>query len=124
MPGWTAEELTKIGEADELELSSRRRDGSLRNPVTIWVVRLEDGLYVRSVKGRDGPWFRGTRSRREGRISAGGVEKDVTFADADGNISAGLDSAYRAKYASYPAAYVDSVVTPEARAATIKLLPA
>jgi len=124
MPGWTAEELTKIGDADELELSSRRPDGGLRNPVTIWVVRLEDELYVRSVKGRNGPWFRGTRSRREGRISAGGVEKDVTFADADDNTGDGLDSAYRAKYAHYPAAYVDSIVTSEAREATIKLLPA
>jgi hypothetical protein len=34
-----------------------------------------------------------------------------------------IDGAYRAKYHRYAAAIVDSVVTPEARAATLKLLP-
>ena len=44
---WTSEELDKIGEAEELELASVRRDGSLRRPVTMWVVRAGDDLYVR-----------------------------------------------------------------------------
>ena len=49
MAGWTNEELEKIAAADELELASTRSDGSLRKPVTIWVVRYGDDLYVRSV---------------------------------------------------------------------------
>jgi hypothetical protein len=60
-----------------------RPDGTLHNPVTIWAVHAEDDLYVRSVKVRAGPWFRGTRARCVGRISAGGVEKDVTFEDGN-----------------------------------------
>jgi hypothetical protein len=44
---WTSDELTRIGEADELEIASLRRDGTLRDPVTIWVVRHGDDLYVR-----------------------------------------------------------------------------
>src|ERR687888_2501515 len=40
LSAWTSGELTKIGETDELELASRRRDGTLRSPVTIWVVRV------------------------------------------------------------------------------------
>src|ERR671929_104609 len=48
-------------------------------PVTIWVVRVGDDLYVRSWHGRGGAWFRGTQGRHEGRIPAGGVEQDVTF---------------------------------------------
>jgi hypothetical protein len=79
MTGWTSNELAKIEGADELRIASLRRDGTLRNPVTIWVVRLGDDLYVRSVGGQAGAWFRGTPVRREGWISAGGVEKDVTF---------------------------------------------
>ena len=54
MRGWTNEELTAIEGTDELQLASVRRDGTLRNPVTIWVVRLGDDLYVRSVNGRSG----------------------------------------------------------------------
>jgi hypothetical protein len=42
----------EIGRAEELEIASARRDGTLRQPVTIWVVRHGDDLYVRSVNGR------------------------------------------------------------------------
>jgi len=123
MTGWTSDELTKIEAADELEIASIRRDGTLRNLVTIWVVRLGDDLYVRSVNGRTGAWFRGTQVRHEGRIGAGGVEKDVTFVDADDGINDQIDDAYRSKYRRYAPSIVGSVLTPEARSATIKLVP-
>jgi hypothetical protein len=123
MTGWTSDELTKIEAADELEIASIRRDGTLRNLVTIWVVRLGDDLYVRSVNGRTGAWFRGTQVRHEGRIGAGGVEKDVTFVDADDGINDQIDDAYRSKYRRYAASIVGSVLTPDARSATIRLVP-
>jgi hypothetical protein len=125
MSTWTSEELDKIGSTDELRLASARSDGTLRRPVTIWVVRAGDGLYVRAVHGRTSKWFRGTQERHEGRISAGGVEKDVDFAEVSDDDIVGdeIDAAYRAKYSRYPASYVDPVVSPEVRAATIELVP-
>jgi hypothetical protein len=123
MTAWTSEELTTIGAADELELASLRRDGTLRKPVTIWVVRHGDDLYVRSVNGRTAAWFRGTQARHEGRIWAGGVEKDVTFVEADHDVDDAVDAAYRTKYRRYDARYVDPMVAPAARAATIKFVP-
>jgi hypothetical protein len=123
MTGWTSDELTKIEAADELEIASIRRDDRLRDLVTIWVVRLGDDLYVRSVNGRTGAWFRGTQVRHEGRIRAGGVEKDVTFVDTDDGINDQIDDAYRSKYRRYAPSIVGSVLTPEARSATIKLVP-
>jgi hypothetical protein len=123
MTTWTSDELTKIGTAEELQIASLRRDGTLRNPVTIWVVRLGDDLYVRSYKGRTSAWFRGVQDRHEGHIRAGGVDKDVTFVEeADPAINDQIDAAYRTKYRRY-AQYVPPMVAPEARAATIKLLP-
>jgi hypothetical protein len=123
MTTWTRDELTAIGESDELELASRRRDGTLRNPVTIWVVPLGDDLYVRSVNGPDAAWFRGTRARHEGRIRAGGVEKDVGFVDADHGSDDEIDAAYRTKYHRYSDATIRSIMSPDARATTIKLVP-
>jgi len=124
MTTWTSDELNKIGTADELEIASLRRDGALRNPVTIWVVRLGDDLYVRSYKGRGGSWFRGAQERHEGRIRAGGVEKDVTFVEeGDSGINDQIDAAYRAKYRNYGERFVNPMVDPEARGATIKLVP-
>jgi hypothetical protein len=52
MTGWTADELEKIEIADELEIASLRSDGTLGSKRTIWVVRVDDDLYVRSVNGR------------------------------------------------------------------------
>ena len=123
MTGWMRDELTKIETADELALASIRRDGTLRNPTTIWVVRLGDDLYVRSVNGRTAAWFRGAQVRQEGRIRAGSVEKDVTFVDADEDMADQIDDAYRTKYRRYDDSIVGSVLTPEARSATIKLVP-
>ncbi len=122
MTGWTSEELGKIEAADELQLASARRGGILRSPVTIWVVRYGDDLYVRAVNGRTSSWFRGAQARHEGRIRAGGVEKDVLLAETV-DVNDGIDAAYRTKYHRYAPSIVDSIVTPEARAATLKLVP-
>ncbi len=123
MHEWTSEELTGIGTAEELRIATLRRNGTLRNPVTIWVVRLENDLYVRCVNGREGAWFRGALTQHEGHIRAGGVEKDVTFVEeTDPDINARIDEAYLAKYQRYPQ-YVAPMVTDKVRAATIKLVP-
>ncbi len=124
MTAWTSDELNRIEKAEELQIASLRRDGTLRNPVTIWVVRLGDDLYVRSVNGRTSAWFRGTQVGREGHIQAGGVDKDVIFVEeADPEINAQIDAAYRTKYRRYAASIISHIVSPGARSATIKLVP-
>jgi hypothetical protein len=121
---WTSDELEKIGKAEELEIAPLQRDGTLSAPVTIWVVRVADDLYVRSYRGHGGVWFRAAQARHEGRIRAGGVEKDVTFMEeADPGINDQIDAAYRTKYRRYGAQYVDAMVAPDARATTLKLVP-
>jgi hypothetical protein len=35
MTRWTSDELNKIGGADELEIASLQRDGTLREPVMV-----------------------------------------------------------------------------------------
>ena len=124
MTTWTSDELNRIGTAEELRIASLRADGTLRNPVTIWVVRVGDDLYVRPIYGRTSAWFRGTQARHEGHIRAGGVDKDVTFVEeSDPNINDQVDAAYRTKYRRYAASIINTVVNPEARSATIKLVP-
>ena len=124
MTVWTSEELNQVGTAEELEIAAFRQDGTLRKPVTIWVVRLGDDLYVRSYKGRTSAWFRGVQVRHEGHIQAGGVDKDVTFVEEAGpEINQQIDAAYRTKYRRYAGSIVETIVTPDARSATIKLLP-
>ena len=118
MTTWTSDELNKIGNAEELQIASLRSDDTLRKPVTIWVVRVGDDLYVRSVNGRNSAWFRGTEVRQEGHIRAGGVDKDVTFVDeTDPSVNEQIDAVYRTKYRRYAANIINSTLTPEARSA-------
>jgi len=124
MSGWTPGELARIGHADELDLASQRRDGSLRDPVTMWVVRDGEDLYVRSMHGRAGAWFRGTQTRRQGHIRSGGVDRDVTFAiDTDPALNDRIDTAYCDKYRRYGDRIVGTVVNASSRESTIKLVP-
>lgn len=123
MTTWTKDELNKIGNAEEIDITSLHQDGTLHKPVTIWIVRVGDELYVRSVKGSAGLWYRGTQVRHAGRISVGGIDKDVTFVDvSDPAINAQVDTAYLTKYARYPQ-YVAPMVVPASQATTIRLVP-
>jgi len=123
MPGWSPDELERIGGTEELQLASRRADGTLRPYVTMWVVRVGDDLYVRSAYGPDNPWYRRAIASRAGRIRAGGVERDVTFGQADPGAHADIDAAYHAKYDSYGPRIVGSVVGPDAHRVTVRLTP-
>jgi hypothetical protein len=107
----------------QLQIASPRRDGTLRDPVSNLVVRHGDDLYIRSWRGRTGAWFRGAQNSHEGHISAGGVDKDVRFVEADDGVNDAIDAAYSTTYHRYADSYVTHMIRPEARATTIKLIP-
>ena len=123
MSDWPREELDRIGGAEELQLASLRPDGSLRPYVTMWVVRAGDELYVRSAHGLDNPWYRRAKASASGRIRAGGLERDVDFAEASRDAHPEIDAAYHRKYDHYSPRIVGSVVGPAVRALTIRLVP-
>ena len=123
MTGWTSDQLDKLGKAEEVQVASVGRDGTLRKPTTVWAVRHGDDLYVRSVAGRSGAWFRGSQERHQGRIRAGRVQQDVTFVDAGQDVEHEVDAAYRTKYRRYAGSILNSVLTPEARSSTLRLVP-
>jgi hypothetical protein len=114
-------DIIKIAQVSELHVLST---DTLRSPVTMWVLRLDDDLYVRAVKGRTGPWFRGTQTRHAGSIRSGEVAREVIFVEeTDPQVNARIDSAYQEKYHRYPKEYVNACLTAEARTATLKLVP-
>ena len=123
MSAWTAEELARIGKATELQIASRRRDGSLRPFVTIWVVRSGDDLFVRSAYGYENGWFQHALSSGEGRIRAAGLERDVTFEEPGSAVDGDLHAAYHAKYDRYGPSIVGTVVSPEAARSTLRHIP-
>ena len=119
---WTADELDRMGDADELRIAPRRKDGTLRRAVPIWVVRVGDELHVRSCHGDSGGWYRAARATGEGHVSAGGIRKDVALLAAGGEIDDAVDAAFRDKYGRYTG-YVEPMLAPQARATTLRLVP-
>jgi len=63
------------------------------------------------------------RRGTKGRVRAGAVRQDVVFVDADHDIDDEVDADYRAKYRRYAGSILNSVLTPEARATTMRLAP-
>ncbi|PJI91160.1 DUF2255 family protein [Luteimicrobium subarcticum] len=120
MSTWDAADLTAIDSDGELEVAAHRPDGTLRTPRTVWHVVVDDRLYVRSVRGQDGAWYRGVQRTGTGAIDAGGVHAEVTFTPDDSRDDA-VDAAYRAKYGTGSA--VQSITSPVARATTLRVDP-
>ncbi|MGO9457852.1 MAG: DUF2255 family protein [Acidimicrobiales bacterium] len=121
---WSADQLARIGDADELRLAPRRTDGTLRSFTTMWVVRTDGNLYVRSAGGPQRPWYRHALDTHRGRIRAGGVEADVRFAEAAPDVQSAVDAAYHAKYNRYGATIVGHVTGPSSHQVTVRLMPA
>ncbi|NNU27079.1 DUF2255 family protein [Isoptericola sediminis] len=123
MTTWTPEELGAVGEADELHIAPARTDGSFRRPIPIWVVRVGDGLYVRSYRGPDGGWYRQALRSGRARIEAGGVDREVAVTEPTTDVDTEIDEAYRAKYGRW-SSYVLPMIAPPAVASTLRLEPA
>ena len=123
MSVWTEDELDRVGRATELEVAPRRADGTLRPYVTIWHVRLGDAVYVRSARGPENGWFRRARTGGTGRIRSGGVERDVTFEDADPSVRDDVTAAYHEKYDRYGPAPVGAVTGDDVLETTLRVLP-
>ncbi|MGO8906949.1 MAG: DUF2255 family protein [Solirubrobacteraceae bacterium] len=123
MPAWTDNERRRISDAEQLEIGPLRRDGTRRASRPIWVVRAGDDLYVRAAYVEASGWHRIARASGQARISAGGVDKDVTVEDADSDVLDAVDAAYREKYGRRYESIVDSITDTDHRATTLRLMP-
>ena len=121
---WSASELDRIGQAEELQLASRRQDGTLR-PLCDHVGGPSGRRAVHPLGLRaEQPVVPAGHGQRHRPIRAGGAERDVTFTQADEGAQGEIDDAYHAKYDRYGPQIVGSVVGGDAHKVTIRLVPA
>ena len=73
--------------------------------------------------GPDNPWFRRALEAAVGRIQAGGIEQDVAFDVPAPETAASVTAAYHAKYDRYGPSMVGTVVSAQAVASTLRLVP-
>jgi hypothetical protein len=123
---WSPDELERIDLAGELQIAARRADGTLRREVPIWVVHVSGQVYVRTWYRRDNGWFGHVVDSRRARIRVPGLEVNIAIEDVGDDkaeLRASVDAAYRAKYARYGETSVDRMVTDDAAASTLRLVP-
>jgi hypothetical protein len=95
MNTWPKDELKRIAETDDLHISPLREDGkTYGTPTWIWSVVVDDGLYVRGYNGQKSRWYQAAVRQKAGRITAGGVTKEVSFETVDGAINERIDDAH------------------------------
>ena len=69
--GWRADELSTIDGCGEVDIATRRSDGTVRAARIVWIVRHGNAVYVRSVNGTTAAWYRGVQTCHEDELSAG-----------------------------------------------------
>ena len=127
--GWRADELSLIDGSGEVGVATRRDDGTLRAARIVWIVRLADAVYIRSVNGTTAAWYPGVQTRHEGELNAGRLRRGVAFVEAGAHAGEGsglddaLDDAYRAKY-GHSSGAVSRITADVARASTLRVDPA
>jgi hypothetical protein len=122
MTRWSKNELSKIGETDDLHVSPFREDGkTYGTPTWIWSVVIDDALYVRAYNGQNSRWYKAALRQKAGRITAAGTTREVSFEPVTGSINDRIDVAYREKYKSSP--YLKPMIGAHARSATVKVVP-
>ncbi|MEV6927608.1 DUF2255 family protein [Dactylosporangium sp. NPDC051485] len=89
----------------------------------IWIVAVDDTLYVRSWKGETGIWYRRARRHGTGSVNAAGREHHVRFTAVDEpDTNARIDEAYRNKYSQ--STHTQTMTRPPATTTTLRLDPA
>jgi hypothetical protein len=91
--------LWKIAESDEVEIETRRDARSPLHRVTIWIVPTEDGVYIRSYKGKRGRWYQEALANPLVTVRLG-RRKVAARAEPEHNplLIRAVNAAYRKKY--------------------------
>ncbi|MFL6209978.1 MAG: DUF2255 family protein [Pyrinomonadaceae bacterium] len=119
---FTADELKRMDEADDLHIAPFRDDGTTYGtPTWIWAVVVGGNLYVRAYNGQNSRWYKSAMKQKAGRIQAAGMIKEVAFEPVGGDVNAQIDEAYKKKYNGSP--YLSPMIGSRAKAATVKIVP-
>jgi hypothetical protein len=117
----TRNPLEHLAEVEEISIGFRRPDGSTGSTV-VWVVQVGDNLFVRSIRGPKGGWYRRLLADPNGEVREGGHLHSVHAEPvADADTIAEVTRAYASKYSGSP--FVQPLLEEPAAGATLRLDP-
>jgi hypothetical protein len=117
--------LNALDGADEVYIETRMDESSPEHSTIIWVVVVDGGVFVRSVRGEKGRWYREISANPEAALRMDDRRIPVRAVhDTDAEVVEKVNDAYREKYeASYPGPTA-GIVREEVLQTTLRLLPA
>lgn len=120
-----AETLRLLDETKEVRIETRRDEGSAGRATIIWVVVVDGGVYVRSVQGEDGRWYRRITSNPNAALHVDDrrIPVRAALANDDETIEA-VSEAYRSKYGRTSPGSTGAMVRDEVLHTTLRLEPA
>ncbi|WP_169251972.1 DUF2255 family protein [Brevibacterium sp. 'Marine'] len=122
MSTWTIKQLNTIATTDDFHIAPYRADSVTPGTLTwIWSVIVDGAVYVRAYNGTASRWYQSALDQKAGRITAGGIDAEVTFTPVAGELDESIDAAYSEKYAGSP--YLPPMVSDRTRAATVRVDP-
>jgi hypothetical protein len=111
-----------IEAAYEVEIETCRAADAAVHRTVIWGVVTDGEVFVRSLKGEDGRWYRELIANPEATLHVHGEAVPVRAVRAADPESVGrATEGFRRKYAASP--YLDSMIRDEIAPATVRLEP-
>ena len=120
-----AQTLALLDETEEVRIETRRDEDAPEHRTIIWVVVTGGEVFVRSVRGPKGRWYREISSHPEGALHAGDTRIPVRAASAteESTVEA-VSEAIRSKYEQSAPGPTAAMLRPETLPTTLKLSPA
>jgi hypothetical protein len=116
--------LTAFATTAEIDIETSRGEGAPVHKTTIWIVVDDDVVYVRSVRGPAGRWYRELVANPRGAVHVGGTAVPVAAEPATdpatiARVSDALNQKYLARWPGPTAAMLREDTLPT----TLRLLP-
>jgi hypothetical protein len=116
------ETLGLLDETEEVRIETRRGEDSPEHRTIIWVVVVDGDVFVRSVRGPKGRWYREISSHPEGALHVEDTRIPVRAASVtDESTVDAVSAAFRRKYQQSSPASTEAMVRPETLPTTLKL---
>ncbi len=119
------ETLNLLDETQEVHIETRRDENSPVHRTIVWVVVVDGEVYVRSVRGTKGRWYREISGNSAGALHVGDRRIPVRAAPAtDAPTTQAVSDAIRSKYERDWPGPTAAMLRPDVLPTTLKLSPA
>ncbi|HVQ22131.1 MAG TPA: DUF2255 family protein [Candidatus Saccharimonadia bacterium] len=122
MAGFAVSQLARIDGALEVEIETWAATGAPRHRVIVWIVTADGEVYVRSVQGSRGRWYRELNATNQAVLH---VADERIAVRAESAVSADrverCSRALERKYATDPA--LSSMLQADVLSTTMRLMP-